>query len=271
MKRALIGVAAVVLVAAPAAFAASPTIDARIAPASPRFGDTFAYVVTASVDASRLATARVVAEVAPFTRMGAAVESRSSTNGVGHITVTESLACLAAACLGRSIGAAVALPRARVSAGGQVATTPRVEVAVGSRVGATAVKATEPAFRRPEGLPSSTFRVSPTAATLLLGLLGLVLLALGAIVLSAPLRRVRGENRQAVDVDQRKRAARLLRASAARDSADRRRAASLASRVVGEPGLARAAAGVAWSRSEPGPPDATTLADRVEHAPSGTA
>ena len=58
----------------------------------------------------------------------------------------------------------------------------------------------------------------------------------------------------------------LLRESATRDSEDRRRAASLASRVVRELELARSAAGIAWSRPDPGPPDATTLADRVEHA-----
>jgi hypothetical protein len=105
----------------------------------------------------------------------------------------------------------------------------------------------------------------------LLVLLGMGLLAIGAIVLTAPLRRSRADERRAVRVDQRERAVRLLRESATRDAGDRRRAASLASRIVGEPELAQSAAGIAWSRPEPGPPDATTLADRVEHAPGGRA
>ena len=272
MKRALIvASAALVLVVVPSAPAASPRIDARVDPANPRFGDSFGYVVTATVDGSLVETARIVNDVAPFTRVAPTVEQRSVTDGVGHITVSETIACLAAACLERPQGAAVALPRARVVAGGAVAVAPRVEVAVGSRVTAAAVQASEPAFRRPEGLPGATYRVSPSLAEALLAVLGIGLLAGGAIVLTAPLRHERAGARRPVRVDERERAARLLRESAMRDVEDRRRAASLASRVVREPELARTAAGIAWSRPEPGPPDATTLADRVEHPAGGGA
>ena len=44
MRRSLLAVAALVLVAASTASAASSTIEARVDPANPRFGDTFAYV-----------------------------------------------------------------------------------------------------------------------------------------------------------------------------------------------------------------------------------
>ena len=270
VKRALAAVAAfaLALVAVPSAFAVAPTIDARVDQANPRFGDSFGYVVTATVDGSLVDSARVVADVAPFTRLGPTVERRSVSGGDGRITVTETIACLSAGCLeARRRG--VALPRARVSAGGEVAVAPRVEVTVGSRVAPAAVKASEPVFRRPDSLPSLTYRVSPSVAVIVLALLGIGLLAVGAIVLTAPLRQSRAGRRQAIDIDQRERAVRLLRESATRDAADRRRAANLASRVVGEPELARTAAGVAWSRPEPGPPDATTLADRVEHAAGG--
>ena len=54
------------------------------------------------------------------------------------------------------------------------------------------------------------------------------------------------------------------RESAGRTQSDRRRAAALAARVVAEPSISRDAAVVAWSRPEPGPPDAVVLADRVE-------
>ena len=270
MKSALgaVTACALALVAVPSAFAAAPTIDARVDQANPRFGDSFAYVVTATVDGSLVGSARISNDVAPFTRLGEAVERRSVSDGVGNITVTETIACLSAACLeGRRGG--VAFPPARVSAGGKVAVAPHVEVTVGSRVTSAAVKASEPVFRRPAGLPSPTYRVSPSAAAIVLALLGIGLLAAGASVLTAPLRRSRADRRQAIDIDQRERAVRFLRESATRNADDRRRAANLASRVVGEPELARTAAGVAWSRPEPGPPDATTLADRVEHAADG--
>jgi hypothetical protein len=266
MRRAVIAIAALVLVAAPSAFAAAPTIDARVDQAEPRFGDPIGYVVTATVDESLVDSARIVNEVAPFTRLGPPVERRSTTDGVGHITVTDTIACLSAACL-EGQGGVVVLPRARVSAGAEVSVAAPVEVAVASRVMAAAVKASEPVFLRPSSLPSATYRVSPAATGVALALIGIGLLAVGAIVLTAPLRRSRAEARRAVGVDQRERAVRLLRESATRDADDRRRAASLASRVVGEPELARTAAGVAWSRPEPGAPDANTLADRVEHAP----
>ena len=271
MRRLLVALAVLLLVPAPAAFAAAPTIEARVHPAAPRFGDTFAYVVTAMVAAGDLDSARIVDAVAPFTRVSPAVESRSIVRGVGRLTVTESIACVSAACLPRANGAPVALPRARVIAGGEIAVAPRVKVAVGTRASAAAVKATNPAFRRPEGLPGPTFRFSPSPATVLLALLGVGLLVVGATVLTAPLRQSRAEQRRTEQVDPRDRAVRLLRESATRDAPDRRRAASLASRIVGEPDLARTAAGVAWSRPEPGPPDATTLADRVEHGTRGRA
>jgi hypothetical protein len=268
VKRALVAMAVLALVAVPSAFAVAPTIDAEVDQANPRFGDSFGYVVTATVDGSLVGSARISNDVAPFTRLGPTVERRSVSDGVAHITVTEPIACLSGACLeGRRGG--VVLPQARVSAGGEVAVAPRVEVTLGSRVSSAAVKASEPVFRRPAGLPSLTYRVSPSSAATVLALLGIGLVAAGAIVLTAPLRRSRADRRRAIDIDQRERAVRLLRESATRDAEDRRRAASLASRVVGEPELARTAAGVAWSRPEPGPPEATRLADRVEHARGG--
>ena len=269
MKRFLLVIAAAAFVAAPSAVAAHPTIDARVDQAHPRFGDSFRYVVTATVDASIVNGARLASDVAPFTRIRPTVEKRSTANGVGHVTVTQTIACLSAACLEKR-GGVIALPRARVSAGGEVATAPVVPVTVESRVGAVAVKAPDPSFRRPRALPGPTYRISPGIAAALLALVGVGLLA-GAAVLAAPLLRSRVDRLRVVDADQRRRAVRLLRESAARGADDRRRAASLAARVVGEPELARTAAGIAWARPEPGPPDATTLADRVEQAAGGRA
>ena len=275
MKRALVAVAALFLavavaVAAGAAQAAAPAITATITPASPRFGDSASYVVEATVDPAVLDSARIIDGVAPFTRVAPARVLRSVVGGVGHITVTETIACLSAPCVAGKRGAAIALPPAQVAFAGAVATAPRVQVRVGSRVSDAAVKSARPAFTRPTGLPRPTFRVSPGAVAALLALLALALVAVGTLVLTMPLRRARAAARGAVRGDPRERAVRLLRESVARDPRDRRRAASLAARVVDEPDLAVEAAAVAWSRSEPRPPDAETLAERVERTGEGT-
>ena len=170
-------------------------------------------------------------------------------------------------------GAAVALPRARVVAGGEVAVAPRVEVAVGSRVsrrGGQGVRARRSGAQRP---------ARPDVPHLALGRRGAA---------RAPRRRPRSPSARSCSrlrcggrgplrvepahVDH----ARARRQAPARVGDARRRRTAGArrawrSRVVGEPELARTAAGIAWSRPEPGPPDATTLADRVEHAAGGRA
>jgi hypothetical protein len=61
-------------------------------------------------------------------------------------------------------------------------------------------------------------------------------------------------------------ALRLLRESARRPVSDRRRAADYVARAAGTRGsdVAVDATRVAWSKSDPQPPEVTALADRVE-------
>jgi hypothetical protein len=264
VATAALGLAFATGVQAAAAQAAAPTVSATLTPANPLFGDTATYVVEATVDPAVLDAARIVDGVAPFTRVAPARVTRSVMDGVGHFTVTETIACLSAPCVAGKRGAAIELPPAQVAFAGSVAAAPRVQVHVGSRVSDAAVKAADPRFSRPTGLPRPSFRFSPGAAAALLALLGLALVAVGVLVLTAPLRRTRAASRGALPGDPRERAVRLLRESVGRDSRDRRRAASLASRVVGESDLADEAAAVAWARPEPRAPDAETLADRLE-------
>ena len=258
----------------PRLVAAPPTIDARVDQANPRFGDSFGYVVTATVDGSLVGGARIVQR---RRTVHAARRRRSSgdrsSNGVGHITVTETIACLSAACLEerRRSRRPAAAPASRP--GGEVAVAPRVEVTVGSRVSRSG---REGVGAGRSGGPAAC-RARPTASR------PSVAATRARAPRRRPPRRRRGRAHRLRSADRvpigagrststsAERAVRLLRESATRDAADRRRAASLASRVVGEPELARTAAGVAWSRPEPGPPDATTLADRVEHAAGGRA
>jgi hypothetical protein len=271
MRRAAAGLTALALLASTGAAAAAPStaaavsISASAEPAHPLFGDTFSYVVRVTTPAGGADAARIAEDVGPFTRLVPARVTRTVSNGVATITVTETLACLSARCLPAKPGGTVALPEARVRAGGASAAAAPVAVSVGSRVTPAEVQARNPAFHRPATLPAATTRVDPTVVAAALVVLGGALLAIGLVLILAPLRR-RGELRSRAAVDPVARAARLLRESATRDATDRRRAAALAARMAGEQSLAADAAAVAWSRPEPAPPDATTLADRLEHA-----
>ena len=147
--------------------------------------------------------------------------------------MTETIACLSAACLEKR-GELITLPQGtRVGGrrGCQRPCRPGDGGVARSRRGGPGAGPVVPAARRPArpDLP----HVAGIAAALL-ALLGSAF-SLGAAVLAAPLRPSRADRRRAVDADQRRRAVRLLRESATRDAGDRRRAASLASRVVGEP------------------------------------
>lgn len=264
MTRAIIALGALALVMASASQGAGPIVHAAVEPAAPLFGDTFAYVVDVEVDESRVDGARIFNEVGPFTRVAPTRVTRSVANGVARITVTEKIACLTARCIPGAPGTAVAIPHARVTLDGVGAAGPPVVVWVRSRVSGDAVRASEPVFRRPAGLPPATVRLDPGRAQAGLALGGIVLLFVGILVIVVPLRRWRPAAAPSDRTDPVVRAVRLLRESAARDSPDRRRAASLVSRVIGEGDLAVDAARVAWSRGDPGPPDAATLADRVE-------
>jgi hypothetical protein len=260
---------ALCLLGAAGARAAPPRIAATIDPQAPLFGDTATYVVVATVDPAVLERAVVTDVVTPFTRVAPVRVTRSVVDGEGRITVTETIACLSAPCIAGKRGAAIVLPHARVAAGGEVAESASVAVRLGSRVSAAEVSATDPSYRHPKGLPSKTLRFSPGAAVVVLVLLGVALLAAGGMALFAPLLRSRTQGRSAGAVDAQERAARLLRESAGRTQSDRRRAAALAARVVAEPSISGDAAVVAWSRPEPGPPDAVVLADRLESSRGG--
>jgi len=262
--RRAIAVVALALVAVATAQGTTPTVTAAVEPADPLFGDAFAYVVEATVDADRADEVRVVDEIGPFTRVAPTRESRSVANGVARVRVTETLACLTARCLPGAAGKVVGLPQAKVRGAGAVTVAPPAQVHVRSRVTGAAIDASKPVFRRPVDLPPATVRVGPALAQAGLALAGIVLLAVGFLIVVAPLHRRRTGARVEGGTDALARAVRLLRESTTRDSTDRRRAAGLAARIAGEPRLAVDAAQVAWSRAEPRPPDASTLADRME-------
>lgn len=263
---ALLVATAVSAVTAVAAFAAPPTITATARPDTPLFGDPFEYVVVVTSPAAAGAV-RIADDVSPFARVAPTRTTRSVSKGVATTTLTETLACLSTGCVSTSPdGRLVSLPQARAVIGRtSIAATP-ASVRIGTRVPAPEVSAPKPPFTRPDELPAVGYRISPVVLEALLLVVGLILLAAAVLGIAVPLvRRRRADARSATAPNPVGRAVRLLRESADRDGADRRRAAGLAARVVERRDLSADAATIAWSRPEPGPPDATSLADRVEH------
>lgn len=250
------------MLGADAAVAAQASVRAWTDPARPFFGDIFDYVVEVTVDEQRADAVRIEAATAPFTAPAEPRTTRSAGDGVVRIRVTQALACLSAACVPRAGARAVALPRARVSGLPGVAPFAPAVVHVRPRVPAAAVRAPNAVFRHPASLEEPTSRAPPWALTT--GFLAVAALALVVPAVAVVSRRRRSVRRGPVDPVAR--AIDLLRESVRRPPNDRRRAASLAARVVAEPVLADDAARVAWSRRPPDEEAPGRLAERIERA-----
>jgi hypothetical protein len=262
VAAALVTIVAALAVAGPSA-AATASVRAWTEPARPFFGDRFAYLVEVVVEEERADAVRIDAGTGPFTALGEARTTRTTADGAARIRVTQALGCLSAACAPRAGPRAVALPPVRVTGAQGIAPSVRAVVRVRPRVAAAAVRAERPAFRSPTTLEATTTNAPAWALTTVS--LGVALLAvLAPALLALSRRRRRGARRG--PVDQVARAIRLLRESVVRLPPDRRRAASLAARVVTEPGLAEDAARVAWSRPLPDEIVPTELAERIERA-----
>lgn len=147
------------------------------------------------------------------------------------------LACLSDACAGRTV------------VGG-------VSVRVLPRVTAKQVAAAKPRYRAPTTLPAAE-GAGAGSLVLFAGAIVLVLLA-GALAATELLRR-RGE----APVDRLRRALRLVRESAARTPADRRRALDNLAVTLGEAQPSERATRLAWARPEPEPAATVGIADEV--------
>lgn len=244
MKRALLLAATAALGGAVASPAATPVVRAD-APAGIGFGDAFTYVVEARGEA-----VSIVAPTAPFTRLGPPRLERAGT----LVRLTQRVACLDARCLAAAPTKRVTLPPPRARIGSRTIAGEPVSVSVRSRVTRTRAAAGDEAYRRDTSLPAVAAAAGVAwlvPATVAIGLV-LVLLVL--------LRPSRTRRRSAVDAVPR--AIRLLRESATRDAADRRRAAALLARTA-EPraqALAEKATTAAWARPSPAGEDALRLA-----------
>lgn len=232
----LLAVFGAALLLAPAAAALTVTA----APTRISFGD--ALVVTAVGKGSvELHLGAWTALTAPTTR----------TRG-GTTTVTQRVACVADPCVPSAGDRVVPLPTA--SSAGRRA---RATIVVSPRVAPAAVAAENASYRRDISLPSTPSH-EPAIAALAFVSAALVLLAARAL---APARR-REAMPDSVSRDAVARALRLLRESAGRPPADRRRAADLVGRLA--PATAEQARGLAWARPDPRAEDVEGLAARLE-------
>ena len=138
-----------------------------------------------------------------------------------------------------------------------------------SQVPARALRGAPP-LRLEQTAPSPKYAVSPsTLAAVLDALAGVLALAIAGGLL---LMRRRAQRRSAaLALDPLDRALALVRESAGRPPADRRRALNLLARVLDRrrPGLAPSVDEAAWSRPQPSAEAAEEVADTVEHAVTG--
>jgi hypothetical protein len=247
--------------------------SARIEPAVARFGDALTYVATVTIPGAGGEEAVVLGGVAPLSALGPATITRRAVGADTVVTLRQRVACLDHGCLPgrrrRGVRTSPILVRREAvtaavpGSGAAVTITPRVPV--------SAVEVGRGGFRAVADVPAATTRLG--GGTLVAALLALA--AIGLLAAFAPVwpdaRRRFARRRAAAGVDPFARALRLLRESAARAGADRRRAADLVGRVVsarGDSEQARRAATVAWSRTDPLPDDAVGLADAVTRAVS---
>ena len=230
---------------------------ARRRAADPLFGDSFAYIVEATVAAVAADARASSTDVGPFTRVAPTRESRSVADGVAHVTVTETTRLPRGAVPSGPQGERRRAARRRASGGGERAAALRRSRCASAR--ACHAPRSTPRSRPSAGrssLPPATLagRAAPRAGRCS-SLVGIVLARRRrARRLPRPARRRRAAARP---VDRAIRCARRQAPPRVDDARrDRpparggpRRARSRRARAV-----AATPRSVAWSRPEPGPP-----------------
>jgi hypothetical protein len=256
----------------PSAAAAPLAARAGFDDATVQFGDVIHTRVSVVVDASvRSGSVRVVDDPAPLTTVSAARTSRVG----GVIEVTRDAVCLTSSCVSDTGSATPKLAPAIVSATLKSGRTVRVaaawpQLAVRGRVTGSDLMHAQPPFRASLVPPPPTYRTSPGTLAWLLDAAAIVLgLAAAALVLVQARRWARGRGRT-VPTDELERALRLVREAKHRPPPDRRRAAGLLARLLGErhAGLAQNASDLAWAERQPEPDALESLVGDVEREQS---
>jgi hypothetical protein len=268
LKRALVLLVVLAGVLAPAAVAAPLTARAGFDDATAEFGDLIHTRVTVVVDGSvRPGSVRIVDDPAPLTTVSPQRTSRAGD----VIEVTRDAICLTSACVSDTGSATPKLAPALVSATLKNGRTARVVVrwpllTVRGRVTGGDVSRSQPPFRASLLPPPPTYRTAPGTLAWLLDAIAIVLgLGAAAVVLVQVRRWTRGRGR-AAPADELERALRLAREAERRPPPDRRRAAGLLARLLGDrdASLAGNASDLAWAKPQPEPEALESLVGEVE-------
>jgi hypothetical protein len=260
-------------VLAPAAVAAPLEARAGFADATVQFGDLIHTRVSVVVDGSvRAGSVRIVDDPAPLTTV-----SLPRTSRVGDvIEVTRDAICLTSACVSDTGSTTPKLAPALVTAKLENGRTVQVvvhwpQLTVRGRVTGGDLSRSQPPFRASLLPPPPGYRTAPGTLAWLLDAvavaLGLAVALLVVVQARAGMRR-RG---RAGSVDELDRALRLAREAEHRPPPDRRRAAGLLARLLGDrdASLAEEASDLAWAEPQPRPEALESLVGDVERG--GTA
>jgi hypothetical protein len=217
-------------------------------------GDSFVY----TVEAHGAGPIRVTADTGAFT----VVAAPRTTQLDDGVRLSQTLACLDRGCAPGASPRRVFLPTARATTGDAAATAHAAAITVVPRVPAKAVSASRAPYKRQLDVEAPS--TSPAAGALagLLIAAAVLLVAAAAFVVLRGRRHVASRARRTLGLAD---ALRLLRESAGRPAADRRRAADFAGRMT----TARVrdeATRVAWAPPDPEAGDVDALADRIEEA-----
>ena len=267
MKRvALLVVLAGVL--APAAAAAPLKARAGFDDATVQFGELIHTRVSVITGGSvRAGSVRVVDDPAPLTSVSLPHASR-----VGDvIEVTRDAICLTSACVSDTGSTTPKLAPALVSATLQSGRKLQVvvqwpQLTVRGRVTGGDLSGSQPPFRASLLPPAPTYRTAPSTLALLLDAVAIILgLGAAALVVVQARRWTRGRGPTAAG-DELDRALRLAREAERRPPPDRRRAAGLLARLLGErdASLAGNASDLAWTEPQPEPEALEALVGEVE-------
>jgi hypothetical protein len=267
MKRfVLVVVLAAVL--APVAVAAPLEARAAFDDSTVQFGDLIHTRISVVVDGSvRAASVRVVDDPAPLTTV-----SLPRTSRVGDvIEVTRDAICLTSACVSDTGSATPKMADALVSAtlkdGRNVRlSVPWPQLTVRGRVTGGDLGRTQPPFRASLVPPAPTYRTAPSALAWALDAAAIVLGLGAAGLVLVQMREWMRRRARAKPADELGRALRLAREAERRPPPDRRRAAGLLARLLGErdPALAGNANDLAWAEPPPEPEALETLVGKVE-------
>lgn len=267
LKRLLVSVVLVGVVV-PSAAAAPLRARASFDDATVQFGEpVHARVSVVAGPNVRAGSVRVTDDLAPLTTL--ALQRTSRAGNV--IEATRTATCISASCVAANGLATPTLAPATVTAvlasGRSVQIrVPWPRLTVRGRVTAADLGRAQPPFQASTVPPAPTYRAAPSTLAWLLDGAAIALgLAAAALLVVQARRRSRRRDR-GVEGDELGRALRLVREAEARPVPDRRRAAGLLARLLGErdDALAGTASTLAWAEQQPDPAALESLAGDVE-------